>query len=145
MKGQYRILIEILLFAIGVSITSFIVISFRDVQLFLTERSSESQMESVSNYVSSAIMNIRYNSTSKIKIPEKISESDYVILADCDESKCQLNVTTVSFNGINVTKQLFNMGLDYIITGSVAGASKYIEITYIKGYPKGFINIERQR
>ena len=55
-KGQYRIVSEILLFAIGLAIASFVVVVFTNLQESITQTSAKDQMLSVSNLISASII-----------------------------------------------------------------------------------------
>lgn len=143
MKGQYRILTEVLLFAIGVAITSYIIISFDDVHEVLSENSIQSQLNSVNNYIASGIIKgYGKNSTIKLQVPDSVSGVNYRYFLDCNDEICSINSTSLDSSNIKVSKKLFNVGIDYIINGDLTNAARFIEINTIKGSP-GTIDIVR--
>ena len=145
MLGQYRILSEVLLFTLGVAITSFVILSFQNVREYITQSSVENQLESVSSLVSSSVVKVSgRNSAISLRIPDKLSEMDYRIYADCDETKCAIIAATLN-SFASSSKQIFNMGLDNIISGDVPSASRYVEVASLSSTPKNTVEIRRQR
>jgi len=119
-KGQYRIISEIFLFAIGVFVTIFIVMSFQGLESKTKEYSTRDQLQQTSNIIASAILkSAGSNSTVKIYIGRTVGnyrvavETGYLTVSLADNPK------------INVTRFL-NMG-EYNIYGNAV--SDYIIIT----------------
>ena len=81
MKGQYRIVSELILFGMGILITSYVVINFNNVQDNLQGITAYDQMNAVADSVSNAIVKASSteNSTIDIRVPDKISGSSYRI------------------------------------------------------------------
>jgi len=127
LKGQYRVVREIILFAIGVAITSFVVISFSNVQTDVSELALQDHMAEVSSVIISGIIEVAesgQNSSVTLEIPEKISGEVYRITASNDE----LKLMVFDNPNIYVTQKLFNMSQTYFITGDIVSTSKFIKI-----------------
>ncbi len=145
MRGQYRILSEVLLFTLGVAITSFVILSFQNARDYITQSSVENQLEAAANLVSSSVIKVSgKNAVITLQIPDRLSEITYRIFADCNENKCTLNAATLGPD-ISAGRQLFNMGLEHIISGDVTSASRYIEVVSVQATPKNSIEIRKQR
>jgi len=129
MKGQYRVVTEVLLFAIGVAITSYVVLSFSNVHDVTTDLSLRDNMNGVANLVANAMVksSINENSTIRISIPDQISRYVYIITVSGDE----IIVSSIDKPDIFVTKQLFNMSQNYIISGETVSSAKFIEIRLV--------------
>jgi hypothetical protein len=125
MKGQHHILNEILIFAFGIAIASFVVISFGGMSNSIEKVSLEDQFGSIAGIIRNGIVKAHYtNSTVRIMIPEKISNNNYKIILSGNE------MTIISLDGsINITKQLFNMDKSYNINGEVVSSASYVKIT----------------
>ena len=133
-KGQYRIVSEILLFAAGLAIASFVAITFNDLRDSISEITKRDQMISISNLISaSLIKSIAENTTTRLRIPDLISDEVYIISFEssaggaCTIGNCLLRLRTV-VSGITVTQQLFNISQSHIINGNVYSSARYIEI-----------------
>jgi len=129
MKGQYRVVREIILFAIGVAITSFVVISFQNVESNTKELATHDQLAEISTIVSSGIIKAiesGHNASIIVKIPEEVSDEVYRIRVQDDT----LILSIFDNPQINVTQKLFNMTYAYFITGDVVSTSKYIRIEF---------------
>ncbi|MFC2142772.1 hypothetical protein ACFLQN_00025 [Candidatus Aenigmatarchaeota archaeon] len=129
MKGQHRIIREIFLFAIGVAITSFIVLSFNNVQYATNKLAMNDQMTSVSNLVTSGIIKATESEESiiRIEIPEKMSGETYIINIDGNDG--EIIVSLFDDPSINLTKKIFNINQDYFMTGNVISTARFFEIT----------------
>jgi len=124
MKGQHRIVSEILIFAIGVAITSFVVISFQGVENSISKISMEDQLTSVSNLIRSGIIKVAdINSTIRLRIPRDVSGAIYKISLEDDK----ITISTIK-KPISVSKQIFNTGHPYIIKGEVFSSAEYVDI-----------------
>lgn len=129
MKGQYRVVTEVMIFAIGVAITSYVVLSFSNVHDVATDLSLKDNMNGVANLVANAMIksSINENSTIRLSIPDKISNYVYTITITGDE----ILIRSVEKPDIYVTKQLFNMSQNYIISGETVSSAKFIEIRLV--------------
>lgn len=136
MLGQYKILSEILIFAIGMAITSYVVLSFSGVRDFIGTVSAEDKLENVANTViNAAVKSAGSNSLLVVEIPETISGSAYTIkMLDrdgdiCDKGEdCFVNLTTSVFTGISVKRQLFNISQNYNIKGDVHSTARFLTV-----------------
>ena len=134
-KGQYRLISEILLFLIGMLITSFVIINFNNVQASVEQITLRDQLESVSDYVATAIVKVSAadNATIRLSVPEKMSEKIYSIsIKDADGGKLIINTIGGS---LTLERQIFNIDYDntnsnnHIINNSeVASSAGFIEI-----------------
>ena len=134
MLGQYRIVSEILLFAVGLAIASFVAVTFDDLQVSLANTAARDQMASVSNLIStSVIKSMTENATIRLQIPERVSNEVYTISFEraaggaCSIGNCVLRLRTLE-SGIATTQELFNISQSHIITGSVYSSARYVEI-----------------
>ncbi len=136
MKGQHIIINEILIFAIGLAITSFVVMNFNILQETLKEKALRSQLSSVANSIASAIAlagaTNSTNTTLSLAIPEKVSEESYLISVqdaggrECERSEdCRLNLKT---SVTSFSMQIFNISQSYNIKGSIHSSAKYIQV-----------------
>ena len=124
MKGQHRIVNEILIFTIGIAITSFVLISFQNINDGMSRIAVQDQLTSVSNLISSGIIKVAgTNAIVSLKIPRDVSGMLY---------KIHLEDNTVTLytieNPIPVTRQIFNIGHSYNIKGDVFSSAEYIDI-----------------
>ena len=145
MKGQYTIFSEVMLFAAGVAIASFVIISFSSVKETISKNSVNDQLASVSNLIVTSLVKVsQEKSVLRIKIPDAISGKGYRIkfVKDsqgnpCEKGKdCFLNL---SINGDSYTKQAFNISQNYKIVGNIPSTAAYIEIVSVNDQ----IRIER--
>ncbi|HLC67647.1 MAG TPA: hypothetical protein VJI12_02070 [archaeon] len=115
MKGQYRIVSELILFGMGILITSYVVINFNNVQDNLQGITAYDQMNAVADSVSNAIVKASSteNSTIDIRVPDKISGSSYRIALWSDNGG-QIVLSTTDGKAM-VKRQLFNINYDNII------------------------------
>ncbi len=119
-KGQYKIVNELFLFAVGILLTAFVLFSFQDVEKKTEDYASMDKINGISNMVFSGIVKVAGdNSTLKLHIPNQGGR--YRISARNN----YLVVSAVDNPAHNVTRFL-NMG-EYIIIGDVA--AEYVEIS----------------
>ncbi len=135
MLGQYHIASEILLFAAGLAIASFVAVTFDDLRDSIAETTTRDQMLTVSNLISaSLIKGIAENTTIRILVPETISNEVYTISferivgGECIIGDCVLRLRTVDSKA-TVTQQIFNISQSHIINGNVYSGARYIEIS----------------
>lgn len=151
MKGQYKIVSEIMLFAAGVAIASFVIISFSGVKDVITRNAMNDQLASVSDLIATAIIKAsQSNSVVRIEVPATISGEAYRIsvidknrnTGVCTKGNdCFLNL---SLGSGSEAKQVFNISQNYNIKGDVASTAAFIEIISMKGGAGGdVIVIER--
>jgi hypothetical protein len=135
MKGNYRLISEILLFSVGIIITTYVVLSFGSLKDSAKEISLEDQMRNVADAVSSAIIKI-YNSdnaTVRLSIPDKISDTSYRIsVKDVDGGKIIVDALDGS---LIVERQLFNINYDntdsnnnIVNNSEIVSSAQFIEI-----------------
>jgi hypothetical protein len=127
-KGQYRIVTEVILFAIGVAITGYIVISFGNIHTTVTELSLKDNMNGVANMIANGLLkaSLTENSTVRIEIPDQISKYVYMVSLDDDE----ITVSTDTEPQVTVVKQLFNMSQNYIISGEAVSSAKFLDVIF---------------
>lgn len=135
MRGQYRIVLEIMLFGIGVGITSYVVASFSQLQRTVEGSAVQDQLTAVANAVSTAIVrSVEENRTLFLSIPDKLSEKIYrITFQDDNRNACGGTgecYVVVSFpeEGGEVRKKIFNIGSSHIITGDVVSTAGRLEI-----------------
>ena len=130
MKGQYKVLTEVILFGLGVAIASFVILSFQTVQTNVIELAVEDNMRSVSNLITTAVIKVAEAGVAsmRLEIPKDISEHSYIISVDGD----LLVLASLEKPDINVTQQLFNITQNHniIIMGNVlSSSSRYLEVS----------------
>ncbi len=132
MKGQYRIISEIILFSIGILITFYVIVNFNSVEDTITDITLYDQFEGVSDLVSEAILKASQtdNTSIRIGIPDTLSNQIYKIsIKDADGGKIIVNTLD---NSVRIERQLFNINQDNVINNSeVVSTAQYIEV--IKG------------
>lgn len=135
MKAQYRIVAEILLFAMGIAILSFVVVNFQHIQNFSSDVSTRDQMRTVSNLVLSAIIksSLSNNSLITVEIPTEIFDNIYAVsVFDKNRNRCDVGdecFLEVSNQYTNVSQQLFNISQTHNIIGSVVSSIGSIKIS----------------
>lgn len=140
MKGQYRIVMEVMLFAIGVGIASFVFVTFQDVQQSVADMSVEDQLNAVLNKVSSGILKVSLNENSVLllEVPETISGEPYRI-----EAEGGIITATTLKSGATVSKEIFNTEEGKIMQGSVTSATGKLKITHVYKDLENKITIQR--
>lgn len=124
MKGQYKIVSEVLLFAMGVAITSFVVISFQNVRDSISEMSIEDQLGAVSNLLSSGIIKAaEIDSIVRLRIPKDVSGMAYKVSLENNN----ITISTVE-KPVFVSKQIFKIGHPYSIKGGIYSSAEYVDI-----------------
>ncbi len=150
-KGQYRIVSEIMLFAAGVAIASFVIVSFSGAKDVIGKNAVSDQLVSVSDLIATSIIKASQgNSVVRIRVPATISGEAYRIsVIDKEQNTgtcakgndCFLNL---SLSSSSYARQVFNISQNYIIKGDVASTAAFIEIVAVKGGAGGdVILIER--
>ncbi|MBI2971228.1 MAG: hypothetical protein HYY37_02290 [Candidatus Aenigmarchaeota archaeon] len=136
MKGQYIIVNEILIFAIGLAITSFVILNFALLENTLKEKATRSQLSLVSDAIASAIVIVgktnATNMTVSFSVPETVSEQPYLMRIHdangrvCERGeRCLLNISTAS---VSFTREIFKLEESYNLRGSVHSATRYVQV-----------------
>jgi hypothetical protein len=127
MKGQNKIINEMLIFALGISITAAIVINFQMVQKSADETTTYSNFHNVANTIING-MTVVMNDRGKVvvKIPDQINGEVYRIKVSSDE----LIISNADNPSINIKKSLFNISSDYIVQGDVLSSAQYVDIVF---------------
>jgi hypothetical protein len=127
MKGQYRVIMEVLLFGIGVAITSFILINFANLQKNTSIVSTEDQMETVLNSITNGIVKASQmpNSIIRIEIPKSVSGKTYKLFI---QNKNNIVAVDLEDTSINVSRKLFNLNESLLIKGEVVSSAGIVEI-----------------
>lgn len=124
MKGQHDILIEILLFAIGISLTGYVILNYQTIENKISSTSVHDQFNNVADVVESSIIKAAGRKVViGFRIPDKVSNHAYKI----EIGNNYIIVQSYSSPETRVTRQLFNMG-NYNIRGEVNSNAGYAEI-----------------
>jgi hypothetical protein len=130
MKGQYRVIFEIMLFAIGVSIASFVMVNFQNLKDKTDELSIKDQMNTVLNSVINGVIqaSTEKNSMVRVEIPPTISGRSYKIFTD---NKEYITIIDIADSSIRTTRKVFNLDKpNDRIKGEVNSAGGQVLITY---------------
>lgn len=125
-KGQYRIISEILLFGVGILITSYVIINFDNLQSATKQLTLNDQMNNVADLVSTAIVkaSIQDNATIRLTIPDKISDSIYRIsIKDAEGGKL---IVSKLDGTASVERQLFNINYNNTISSNIINNSEVV-------------------
>ena len=144
MRGQYRIISEIILFSVGILITGYVLINFNSLQSSTAALTLDDQMNGVADAVATAIIKVASedNASLRLVIPDKISGSIYkisikegadgngeLIISKLDETCAAPGCFT------SVRRKLFNINHDNTITSNnvinnseVVSSAQFIEI-----------------
>ena len=128
MKGQYRLVSEILLFVLGILIASFSAFTLSSTETDITEASIEDQMGAISDFLTLAIVKvfeIGENSSIMLKMPRYFSSRVYKIRG----YQGTLVVSLYEDERINVTHEIFNISESKNIIGMITSSSEYVMIT----------------
>jgi hypothetical protein len=143
MKGQYKTVMEVLFFGIGILLTIYVAFSFSSLREDFTEVSVLNQLDSVANVVKSGIIKVseQPNAIIRAKIPITVSEQSYIIRTENNNGQncavnelCNLNLTTSG--GVSIRKEIFNTADRYSIIGTVRSSDEIIEIIGTGFVPK---------
>ncbi len=137
MKGQYRIISEVLLFGIGIGIAILVLTTYQSLNKSIGKLTFYDQLEEVSNFVTASVVKVSQTSGDSwliLEIPEKLSGREYKIILDNKTySVAYLIVSDYRNSNIQVQKQLFNMTNDNIDYGEVLSTARYINISRCSG------------
>ncbi len=123
LRGQIRIISEILLFMVGIVITSFVIFTFTNIAAVSEERALKDQLSGVGDTIASAIIKSTSNKNTSIKvqIPAKLSGRQYTIIFD--------NAVIITDGNVEIIKELFNITESYnIIASSIQSSAQYLTI-----------------
>ncbi len=129
MKGQYRIVMEVMLFGIGVAITSFVLISFNDLQKNTESVSIRDQMNTVLNTVINGVVkaSLTPNTSVRIQVPATISGRTYKFFVQNGKN---LTVVDLKDTTINVSREIFNIDEpNKRVEGESVSSARIVEIT----------------
>ncbi len=132
MKGQYRIIVEIMLILMGILITSFVISSFTTVQASVKNVSAEDGFGAVANSVIIGVLKASENNNSlvRVNIPGKISDYIYKIRLENDE----ISVVSLGNAVVSVKRKIFNItSPNRIITSEVVSSARTVEIVSSDG------------
>jgi hypothetical protein len=128
-KGQYMIIIEVVLIIVGILITSYTISIFTDVKTGTTSVAVKDNFGSVADQVLIGLVKVstNQNAVGRVQIPGKIAETTYKI--SLDGGKNELTVASLSDSRINATRQIFNIGqVNRIIKSEVASSALVVEV-----------------
>ena len=130
MKGQNRILGEILIFSVCILIASYIIVSFGDFQKYVHNTTINNDLTILTNFLTSAITKVSENdnSTIRLSIPSKISGNTYRIRLE----ESALTVSIFEIPSIKKSQQLFNIRKK-ITLSEVLSTAKFIEVVNDNG------------
>ncbi|HLD85686.1 MAG TPA: hypothetical protein VI968_03965 [archaeon] len=125
MKGQIRIISEVLLFMVGIAIASFVIYVFGNISSSVQVISTGDQMKAVGNEVADAIIKAskNANTTIRVEVPMRLSGSPYSIWV--------LDHVVVSDGKTTVYAELFNITKSYdiiVLSGKISSAAQFVEI-----------------
>ena len=127
-KGQYRILNEVFVFALGIAILSFVIISFGSVQDNLNLVLLENNMEAISDVFSIGIIKASMiNSSIRTDIPPEFLGHQYIISIDGNIIK----LTSMKNPSYIVSKELFNMNETHNIKGDIISSGEFFLISSV--------------
>ncbi len=138
MKGQYRIVSELVLFGVGIMITIYVITNFNTVQNTVQDVTLKDQFEGIADTVSTAIIKAANcgNCTVRFRVPDKVSDNIYKIsIRSVYEANAGglLIINTVD-GKVSVQRQLFNInydnidGSDVINNSEVTSTGQFIEV-----------------
>jgi hypothetical protein len=130
MKGQYRLIFEVMLILVGILITSFVVSSFKTVEQSVTTVSVEDNFNAIANNIIIGLLKVSQNKNSvvQIMIPEKISDHVYKIKLENNE----LSILSLKDSKVNITRQIFNINqtnmISRVINSEIVSSAQIVEI-----------------
>jgi len=131
-KGQYRIVFEMLLILVGIMITAYVAINFEKVRSRVTETTVEDSFTAVSNTVVTGVIKASENpgSAVTIDIPDKVSDHVYKVVLDMQGNA--VHVISLQDSGVNVTRQIFNIGKERYNSPiqQVVSSARVVNIVY---------------
>ncbi|MBI3190995.1 hypothetical protein HYZ41_04815 [archaeon] len=127
MKGQYKIVLEVMFILVGIFITSYVVMTFGSLNKSIDVITVEDNFNAVANNVVVSVLKVAENdnSISRFTVPDKISSHVYKVVLDSENSR--IYVISMKDSTVNVTRQIFNITSDRIVTSEVISSSVNIE------------------
>ncbi|MCD6092498.1 MAG: hypothetical protein J7J38_00570 [Candidatus Aenigmarchaeota archaeon] len=127
MKGQYTLVTEVLIFFLGISIATLVLLSFNSIEKSFTDTAITDEMRGVSNLITAGIVKVfesKENTTLILKIPKTIAKNVYRVHVDNNN----LTISLVKDPRVKIEQELFNISLSKSIIGDVVSSSEYIAI-----------------
>ena len=126
MRGQVRIVSEVLLFMAGLVMASFVIFTFTNVSSSAGETALKDQLDGVADMLASAILKSTagVNTTIKVELPAKLSGRQYFVEFG--------DAITVTDGRIIVKKELFNITKSYsiIAPAGITSSAQYIAVRF---------------
>lgn len=111
-KGQYRIVSELILFGLGIMVTSYVVTNFDNIKQSLGEITMKDQLDGIMDSVAVSVVKLSEaeNGSIRLSIPERVSGKQYRIsIKDADGGKIVVNTLD---GQLVLERQLFNIDYD---------------------------------
>lgn len=126
MKGQYVILGEMFLFAIGIIVVSYIIMVFGSLNTSISKESTGMQLFHVGNYLKTGIAKLfsTKKSNMRIKIPKNINQKTYYLYTNDSEEL----VVKIVGEDISATIDLFDEYDIVMANNRITSASEYVDI-----------------
>lgn len=131
-KGQYHIVLEVLLILIGILITGYVISIFTDVKTGATSVVVSDNFNIVADQIIVGLVKVSTtpNSIERIKIPERIADVSYRITLDSN----QITVSDFRNSRINATRQIFNIdSVNRISRSEVVSSALVVEVVAENG------------
>lgn len=126
MKGQYTVVQELLLFAIGILVVVFVVSIFSNIEDTVTEYTVAQNIEKIGNRIMNGITKVleneEMNATIVIEVPILLSNHVYKISIGRE-----LNIST---KVATFSQNIFNISNKYNISGEAMSSAGRIKIEY---------------
>lgn len=128
MKGQYRIVLEVMLFAIGVAMASFVLVSFQDLQETISANAMTDQLNAVLIDVMNGAVtaSLNENALVRVAIPPTINGEAYRIVAENDV----LTASLLEHPDVAVSREIFNIEEGNRVRGDIVSGARIVAITY---------------
>ncbi|MBI4896501.1 MAG: hypothetical protein HY832_03040 [Candidatus Aenigmarchaeota archaeon] len=127
MKGQYKVISQILIFAIGIAVAGFVLISFDRVGNVVHDASINDGLVGVSDIIVNAISRaVQQDGTNiTIQIPKKIGDTPYTIAMNATH----LILKPMGVSSITVSREVFNIDAQYTVI-SIPSSAEFIDISF---------------
>jgi len=151
MKGQVRIVSEVLIFAIGIGIAAFVIVQFSIMQEGVQQNSFKDQMQGILNTVTNSLQKAMNSPNSNVdfEMPETLSENSYLVslyeYSPGGEKRFFAIVHKLGEPSTYVAKEIFNIDKQrYSLSGSVVSGSKFARISSITTGASTKIELQRR-
>jgi hypothetical protein len=134
MKGQYQIILEVVLILVGIMITAYTISIFTDMRTGTTSVALKDNFNAVADQVLSGLVRASANSNAveRVHVPGKIADHPYRI--SLDGASNVLTISSLTDDGIGVTREIFNIGqVNRISSGDVASSALVVEVVSENG------------